>query len=143
MILRELEFGSGQYRSACRLRETVLREPLGLLLSEADLRGEAEQLHFGMYADEELVACVTAVPVAATKARIRQTAVAPGYQRQGVARDMMRQVEAILAAHGYTTLSLHARTSAVGFYLKLGYTTVGDEFIEVTVPHQKMIKKLA
>ena len=143
MILRELEFGSGQYQSACRLREKVLRQPLGLRLSDADLRGEAEQLHFGMFADDELMACVTAAPLSANEARIRQTAVAPGHQGQGVARDMMRQVEAILADRGYTILSLHARKSAVGFYLKLGYMTVGGEFIEVTVPHQKMIKHLA
>jgi predicted GNAT family N-acyltransferase len=55
---------------------------------------------------------------------------------------MMRRVEAILAGRGYTSLSLHARKSAIGFYRKLGYAAVGKEFIEVTVPHQKMIKKL-
>ncbi|UCH46915.1 MAG: GNAT family N-acetyltransferase [Betaproteobacteria bacterium] len=142
MILQELEFGSEQYRSACRLREAVLRRPLGLPLSEADLRDEGNQLHFAMFADQELVACVTAVPISTNEAKIRQTAVAPAYQQRGVASDMMRQVEAILAARGYTSLSLHARKSAIGFYRKLGYATVGEEFIEVTVPHQKMIKKL-
>lgn len=142
MILQEIKFDSWQYRCACRLREAVLREPLGLLLSEDDLRGEAGQLHFGMFAGQEMVACVSAAPISATQARIRQTAVAPDYQQQGVASDMMRQVEAILADRGYTTLSLHARKSAIGFYLKLGYSTVGEEFIEITVPHQKMIKEL-
>lgn len=142
MIFQELEFGSEQYRSACRLRDAVLRRPLGLPLSEDDLRGEAEQLHFAMFADQELVACVTAVPLSTTGARIRQTAVAPAYQQRGVASDMMRQVEANLAARGYTSLSLHARKSAIGFYKKLGYATVGEEFMEVTVPHHKMIKKL-
>jgi ribosomal protein S18 acetylase RimI-like enzyme len=142
VILQELEFGSERYKSACRLREAVLRRPLGLPLSEDDLRGEAQQLHFAMFAEQELIACVTAVPLSATQARIRQTAVAPAYQQQGVASDMMRRVEAILAGRGYTSLSLHARKSAIGFYRKLGYAAVGKEFIEVTVPHQKMIKKL-
>lgn len=142
MILQELEFGSERYQSACRLREAVLRRPLGLPLSEDDLRGEAGQLHFAMFADQELVACVTAVPLSVTEARIRQTAVAPAYQQQGVASDMMRRVEAILADRGYTSLSLNARKSAINFYSKLGYATVGEEFTEVTVPHQKMIKQL-
>lgn len=120
-----------------------MRQPLGLPLSDDDLHGESEQLHFGMFADQQLVACVTAVPLSASEAKIRQTAVAPDYRQRGVASDMMRQVEAILATRGYTKLTLHARKSAVGFYLKLGYTTVGEGFIEVTVPHQKMIKNLA
>ncbi|UCD69425.1 MAG: GNAT family N-acetyltransferase [Betaproteobacteria bacterium] len=142
MIVQELQFGSEQYRSARQLRESVLRRPLGLPLSEDDLRGEAGQLHFAMLADQELVACVTALPLSVTEARIRQTAVAPAYQRQGVASHMMRKVEAILAARGYTSLSLHARISAIGFYRKLGYAAVGKQFIEVTVPHQKMVKQL-
>lgn len=142
MILQELEFGSKQYRLACRLREAVLRWPLGLPLSDDDTSGEAEQLHFAMFAEQELVACVTAVPLSVSEAKLRQTAVAPDYQQQGVAREMMRQVEAILAARGYTSLSLHARKSAVGFYEKLGYEAVGREFVEVTIPHRKMIKTL-
>ena len=142
MILREIEFGSQQYRSACQLREAVLRLPLGLALAEDDLRGEAEQLHFGLFSEGELVACVIAVPLSADEARIRQTAVAPQFQRQGLASAMMRELEVILCARGFTSLSLHARTSAAGFYEKLGYGVVGEEFVEVTIPHRKMVKKL-
>ncbi len=143
VTLQEIQFGSEQYKSACRLREAVLRRPLGLLLAEDDLCAEAEQLHFGLFDGEQLVACVIAVPLSANEAKIRQTAVAPSHQRQGLGGGIMRQVEAILAARGYTLLSLHARSSAVGFYAKLGYDTVGEEFTEVTIPHRKMVKKLA
>ena len=54
----------------------------------------------------------------------------------------MTQLEAALAARGFVSLSLHARSIAVGFYEKLGYETVGDEFIEVSIPHRKMAKRL-
>jgi hypothetical protein len=37
---------------------------------------------------------------------------------------------------------LDARETAVGFYKKLGYAIGGDEFIEVTVPHFRMVKRL-
>jgi predicted GNAT family N-acyltransferase len=37
---------------------------------------------------------------------------------------------------------MHARKSAVGFYEKLGYKIVGDEFEEVTIPHFEMQKTL-
>ena len=144
VILREIEYGSEHYNAARALREAILRAPLGLSLSAEDLRGEAGQLHFALFADDdELVACVIAVPVSATQARIRQTAVAPAFQRQGVARKMMCEVEAILSSRGFNSLTLHARTSAVGFYEKLGYESVGNEFIEVTLPHLEMVKRLA
>ena len=142
MILQKIDFGSEKYRLACRLREKVLRIPLGLLLSENDLHGEEKQLHFGLFFDEQLVACVVAVPLSANEARIRQTAVDPSFQRQGLASEMMRQLEKDLAARGFTSLSMHARSSAFDFYRKLGYEPVGEEFIEVTIPHRRMVKKL-
>ena len=126
------------------LREAVLRAPLGLSLSVEDLGGESEQLHFGLF-DENggLVACVIAVPVSAGEAKIRQTAVHPRHQRQGTGRVLMRELESNLAARGFTCLSLHARSSAVDFYEKLGYRVTGDEFIEITIPHRRMEKQLA
>jgi predicted GNAT family N-acyltransferase len=44
---------------------------------------------------------------------------------------------------GYSTVVLNARKSVVGFYEKLGYEKIGGEFIEVTIAHQAMQKKLA
>jgi len=142
VILRAIEYGSEQYRCALRLREAVLRSPLGLQLDEHDLCGEERQWHFGLFADEHIVACVIAVPVSPSEARIRQTAVEPSRQRQGLASTMMRQLEDWLAARGIHSLSMHARASAVGFYSKLGYQPVGEAFVEVTIPHRKMVKSL-
>jgi predicted GNAT family N-acyltransferase len=124
------------------LRDEVLRAPLGLPLSEDDLKGEADQLHFGLFDDDELAACVTAIALTTDHAKIRQTAVAAAYQRQGLGRRIVMQLEAALAERGFVSLSLHARSTAVGFYQKLGYETVGDEFIEVSIPHRKMAKRL-
>jgi ribosomal protein S18 acetylase RimI-like enzyme len=142
-MFREITFGSDLYRRACALRYEVLRAPLGLPLSEDDLRGEAKQLHFGLFDDDEPVASVSVIELSADHAKIRQTAVAPACRDQGLGRRIMTQLEAVLAARGFVTLSLHARTTAVGFYEKLGYETVGDEFIEVTIAHRKMVKRLA
>ncbi len=142
MLFREISFGSDQYQRACALRDEVLRAPLGLPLSEDDLKGEAGQLHFGLFDNDELAACVTAIALTAVHAKIRQTAVAAAYQRQGLGRRIMTQLEAALAARGFVSLSLHARSTAVGFYQKLGYEAVGDEFIEVSIRHRKMAKRL-
>jgi predicted GNAT family N-acyltransferase len=37
---------------------------------------------------------------------------------------------------------LHARATAVPFYLRLGYTVVGEPFEEVGIPHRGMEKAL-
>ncbi len=142
MLFKEIVYGSDPYRRACALREAVLRAPLGLALTSEDLRGEADQLQFGLFDDAELVACVLAIPLSADHAKIRQTVVVPAFQRQGLGRRLITELEAALAARRFVSLSLHARSSAVGFYEKLGYTVVGDEFIEVTITHRKMVKQI-
>ena len=43
---------------------------------------------------------------------------------------------------GYNKISMHARKNATGFYEKVGYKVVGDEFVEVTIPHYNMEKEL-
>jgi ribosomal protein S18 acetylase RimI-like enzyme len=141
VTFREIAFGSEEYRLACRLREEVLRRPLGLSLRDEDLSGEKSQLHFGFFEpDEILVGCVVAVPLSATDVRIRQMAVSPSHRRKGLGRRIMDELEKDLKARGFRHFVLDARTSAVGFYQKLGFTGVGGEFLEVTVPHLRMEK---
>lgn len=143
MQFRQIQFNSEEYFRARALREAVLRIPLGLELKLDDLQGESDQLHFGLFADDsELVASVTAVIVSADQAKIRQTAVLPSCRSKGLGRKMMLDLEAVLAAKGVEMLVLNARSTAVGFYEKLGYAVVGDEFVEVTIVHRKMVKKL-
>ncbi|HKA35579.1 MAG TPA: GNAT family N-acetyltransferase, partial [Thermoanaerobaculia bacterium] len=127
----------------CRLREEVLRRPLGLPLSERDRIGEENQLHFGLFeSGKELVACAVVVRLSPAEARIRQMAVSPLHQRKGLGQRLMAGIERDLRARSFTTLVLNARKSAVGFYEKLGYTEVGEEFVDLTVPHVKMSKSV-
>jgi predicted GNAT family N-acyltransferase len=41
---------------------------------------------------------------------------------------------------GKQKMVLHARDSAIDFYLLLGYKIVGDPFEEVGIPHHRMEK---
>lgn len=141
MTFREIIFGTEDYRAECLLREEVLRRPLGLPLREEDLTNEENQLHFGLFGPSNgLLACVVAVKLSPTEARIRQMAVSPPHQRKGLGQRIMVELENSLQARGFKKFVLNARTSAVGFYEELGYTVVGDEFVDVTVPHLKMTK---
>ena len=143
MKFREISFGTPEYRLECQLREEVLRRPLGLPLSDEDLAGEENQLHFGLFAPHgDLVACVVAVRLSPTEAKIRQMAVSSRHQRQGLGQRLMSELEKNLKARGFEKFVLSARTSAVGFYEKLGYTLAGKVFLDVTVPHVKMSKSV-
>ena len=47
-----------------------------------------------------------------------------------------------MRVEGVSRIELNARDTAAGFYRKLGYRKVGGEFVEVTIPHWKMVKRL-
>ena len=140
-MFREIAFGSPEYALARRLREDVLRKPLGLSHTGAEVAGEENQLHFGLFDPAgRLAACVVAAPLTATEAKIRQMAVSPSHQRQGLGQRLIREVERNLQARGFRRFVLGARASAVGFYQKLGYAIAGDEYVSVTLPHFRMSK---
>jgi ribosomal protein S18 acetylase RimI-like enzyme len=141
VVFKEILVGTDEYRLECELRNEVLRKPLGLSLTAEELAEDAGQWHFGLFDPAgNLVACVLAAALSPTQARIRQMAVSPAHQRRGLGRRAMKELETALRSRGFTNLVLHARESAVGFYEKLGYTAVGDGFVDVTVPHVRMAK---
>ena len=143
LVFREIAFASEDYARERRLRDEVLRKPLGLSLEDEDSAIEKAQLHFGLFEPAgDIVACVLAVALSATEARIRQMAVSPAHQGNGLGRRLLGEVEGDLRARGFRHLRLSARSSAVGFYERLGYRAVGDEYLSVTVPHVQMEKAL-
>ena len=62
------------------------------------------------------------------------------HQGKGYGRRVIHDLEEYLALQGVVHLDLHARLTAVGFYTKLGYAKVGQEFMEVGIPHVGMEK---
>lgn len=141
MIFRRISFGTEEYAQECKLRHEVLRKPLGLNLYDENLDVEREQMHFGLF-DEAgtLHACVIAVGISNTDAKIRQMVVRPERQRLGYGKKILQELQAYLALNGYTKLSLHARVSATNFYEQQGFKLTLEEFIEVGIPHVAMQK---
>jgi len=73
---------------------------------------------------------------------MRQVAVHETKQDKGIGSEMVNFSENYAAENGYEWMVCSARKTAVPFYLKQGWQTVGDEFVEVTIPHFKMRKKI-
>jgi ribosomal protein S18 acetylase RimI-like enzyme len=139
---REVPHGSDAYAATVRLRDTILRQPLGLMFSEAELAAEADSFHLGCWQGDRLLGCLVLRPETATRIRMRQVAVRSDSQGQGIGRELLRFCEAFAVARGYLEMSLHARESAVPFYHKLGYQREGDRFIEMSLPHFRMWRRL-
>lgn len=108
------------------------------------LAQERQRMHFGLF-DEggDQLACVIAVELSPTQAKIRQMAVRREYQGNGLGSRLICCLEDHLARRGFIHLSMRARTTAVGFYEKQGYVKSGHEFTEVGIPHIKMEKRLS
>jgi predicted GNAT family N-acyltransferase len=73
---------------------------------------------------------------------MRQVAVNDKSQRSGIGSRLVAYSEEYAREHGYETMELNARQTAVPFYLRLGYEITGDPFTEVGLPHRKMQKRL-
>ncbi len=124
------------------LRNNILRKPLGLSFSPEELEKEKDDILIGCYEDDKMEGCCLLTEDGQKTVRLRQMAVSPVLQGKGIGRVMMNFAENIARDRGYRKICMHARKNALGFYEKLGYAKVGNEFLEVTIPHYKMEKEL-
>ena len=141
-ICTEIHYGSPDYQRAFALREEVLRKPLGLVLNEETLAQDRECFHLVCYVDGQLVASLQHLPKSSHTIGMRQVAVLPHLQGQGIGRALVEFAEQLARERGYLLMTLHARETAIRFYEKLGYERVGEMFEQVTIPHCAMQKRL-
>lgn len=142
LSFRTLHHGSADYLETVALRDDVLRRPLGLVFTPEQLGAEAGDIHLAAYLDDALAACLILVPLDNGEVKMRQVAVRQEMQSQGIGRSLVEESERVARERGFTRMTLNARLTAVPFYERLGYTAIGPEFLEVTIPHRRMEKEL-
>lgn len=142
MPIKIIDHGTSQYQQMVDLRMEILRKPLGLHFTQEDLDNEKEDILIGAFEDDDMVACCILTKVNPELCKLRQMAVHQKMQRNGVGHAIMQFAENVARDAGFKTMTMHARKSAEVFYEKQGYAAYGDEFIEVTIPHIEMRKKL-
>ena len=142
--LRRIRFQGPEFSEWLALRDQVLRKPLGLDFSREDIAEEAEQVHLVCLREEKVVGGLILRKESdpGVAYHMRQVAVLPEFQGQGIGRRLVAFAENFVMAQGGGTIVLHAREPAVPFYEKLGYQTEGERFEEVGIPHWKMSKVL-
>jgi predicted N-acetyltransferase YhbS len=132
-----------RYKEALELRIKVLRAPLGLVYTPEQLAEEATDIHVVAIDEGKVVGTILLRHINEQVIKMRQFAVAPDRQRQGIGSEIVAYCEDYALENGYNTIELHARESAVPFYQPLEYEKVGERFTEVTIPHFKMVKHLS
>jgi GNAT superfamily N-acetyltransferase len=142
MALKILDHGSHEYRQMVKLRDDVLRKPLGLGFTPQELEEEKDNMLIAAFEEEDILGCCMLVEENPQTVRLRQMAVLNDLQGKGIGRALMNFAENIARDQGYKVLAMHARKNAIGFYEKMGYKVAGDEFMEVTIPHYLMEKQL-
>ncbi|MBD0276383.1 MAG: GNAT family N-acetyltransferase [Bacteroidota bacterium] len=142
MALKIIDHGSPEYQQMLKLRDEILRKPLGLTFSDEELAREKDNLLIAAYEDDQMIGCCMLVEEDPETVRLRQMAVLNYLQGKGLGRALMNFAENLARDRGYKKITMHARKNAVGFYEKMGYKRKGGEFEEITIPHYIMEKKL-
>ncbi len=134
-----IKWGSVKYIQSLALRHEVLRKPLGMIFDPAIFPEEKGDIHLVANHGDWLVGCMI-LTEAGNDLKMRQVAVANKYRRNKVGARMVALAEVKAIEMGKQKMVLHARDSALDFYLSLGYNIVGDQFEEVGIPHHRMEK---
>src|SRR5215218_436434 len=142
MALKIIDHGTEEYQQMLKLRDSVLRKPLGLTFSADELEQEKNNLLIAAYEDKQMLGCCMLVEEDPETVRLRQMAVVDDVQGKGIGRALMQFAENLARDRGYKRITMHARKNAAGFYEKMGYRKKGEEFTEITIPHLVMEKEL-
>ncbi|MCD4694522.1 GNAT family N-acetyltransferase [bacterium] len=145
MLIKQIKHNSKEYQEAVDLRNTILRQLLGLILDEKDLQEEKSDIHIAFFENNIIIGTLILTPKDKNIVRIRQVAVANDYQGKGIGSKLVKFAEKFAIDHKFSKIILSSRNTALNFYKKNGYQTLGEEYVGKTikVPHFEMIKYIA
>lgn len=143
MALKIIDHGSKEYAQMVQLRTEILRKPLGMTFTAEELEKEKENIHIAAFEDDKMLGCCMLIRQEGKEIRLRQMAVLNNLQGKGIGKAILIFAENIARDLGFKEITMHARKTAVLFFEKLGYRIIGDEFLELGIPHVEMEKRLA
>jgi GNAT superfamily N-acetyltransferase len=136
-------------KEALTVRLPVLRAGLPPASAILDRDDDPGTRHFGAFDGLRLVGVATFFAEACPLRpgphawRLRGMATLPDMQGRGAGSSLVAEGVEVAKASDATLMWCNARVSARGFYEKLGFTAIGDEFeLPVAGPHYVMIKHL-
>lgn len=123
------------------IRNTVFVEEQGFN-EEFDTVDETAT-HFVMYLNQKPVACARCFPSDNESIyKIGRVAVHREYRGKHFGEQILLSVENYAKNQGAVKISLSSQLRAKEFYAKLGYTTIGDVYLDEHCEHIRMEKEL-
>lgn len=128
------------------LRNRVLRNNAGLDKCVFPTDATEHNFHLGRFEDNKLVSIATFFPEdcperAGAGFRLRGMATDPSFAGRGYGADLIKFAINELRSANASYIWCHARSSALGFYEKLGFDVISEEFeVPEIGPHFVMIK---
>ncbi len=124
---------------AHNIRKAVFLDEQGFEKEFDETDGKA--YHILMYSDNSPAAVCRLFGEGKTL-HIGRFAVAKEFRGTGMGRLLIDEAHRLALSLGADTVELSAQISASGFYKKMGYETVGDEYLDEFCPHILMRKSL-
>lgn len=103
---------------------------------------DSEFLHFTLWEEDEVVASLRANENG-NLLHMGRFAVKKELRKNGYGKILMEKLCEYAKGNGYVGVELSAVETAVGFYEKQGFMTIGDYYLETGVPHIYMKKEFA
>jgi len=130
------------FEAALALRREVFIEEQDVPEAlEIDGRDE-EATHFLARADGDPVGTARLRDYGEGVAKVERVAVRESHRGEGWGERIMSAVETYARDAGFDRVRLAAQVPVVGFYERLGYEVVSEEFMDAGIPHRSMEKPL-
>ena len=134
---------SQTYRDALSIRQKVFVQGQGVPQNIEIDKDEAYRVHFVLYTNnQEAVATLRFLPKDDHLLYLQRMAVLNQFQGNGYGKILIEHALSFAKEQGFNEIILHAQLPAIGFYQKLGFETLGEEFEEAGIKHFNMKKML-
>ncbi len=142
-VLKTIEYGSQQYAATLKLRDKVMRKPLGKSIYDEDFSCEKDAEIVGAFDGEQLLG----VGVMTNKDKdfkLEYLCVDSEIQSKGIGGTILRFILRLAKEKGGKKVYGDARVSAKAFYEREGFVASGETYLMdiAPVPHVYMEKIL-
>ncbi|KAL0236058.1 hypothetical protein GEMRC1_002640 [Eukaryota sp. GEM-RC1] len=120
------------------VRYKLLRKPLGMALGSERNKLDQSSIHLALMRNSKVVACVSLCCKGEYCGKVFQMAVDRDLQNKGFGLKLMRGLVDHAKSNDIKSLWLNARSEAMRFYERAGFSETGAFFIEVGVIHKRM-----
>lgn len=140
--IERILLSSNEYNESLKLREQILRIPLGLTISAKQIKNEKTSNHYHFIAkqDNHVVAALT-MKVNANSIQTCQIATDKNYREKGFGKKILNFGEKYLSSFYKKEFVVFSRLSALKFYIKCDYIFKNEKIYLINDVEHRLLKK--